>query len=501
MSEEFVNINIGKVVEYVKRYRWLQVFLSVFFILSLLESHIGSSGPDGLAYTIQYELIMHHTFAFGSKSIMKPTTDQIFLISPKSISWYSSSMPSFALLFLPFVYIPMVIHPATINLSTAGYFDRLGVSMFSAILVAEMYRWSKKMGRGEYESLLIALLFFSTTMFPFSVIFYYHNVTALAILESVMYTYFILTERENNYMKLVAWLIFAGFISSSDNIAVLPLLMLPIAVLVVYLASNVRKKTTYRRGLTLFFISSIGVTSSVLFYLLSSYMMYGNIILVPYVMTDSHAFVGAVPIIAHFFEYMFSPYRGILIYDPIVMLSLSFIFYKIGKERKMSIYDFIAVVLFLSNAVFASSWKYWDGGLSNGPRFLIPTMPLLLLAIDMKRLKRIVHPLFLFGLIINAIATFGFPLAPVSPSNYEGFGGWNDAYTIYYSLSKILSHGSFTWFLMKSGAVAGYTALVFFIIAVFSIFTYIYSRYENASTTFKPLQTNIVIGDTGVKDS
>ena len=75
-----------------------------------------------------------------------------------------------------------------------------------------------------------------------------------------------------------------------------------------------------------------------------------------------------------FFANLISPGRGILLFCPISILSLA------GMKKSVQINRWFAMTLtasVLEIFLFYPIWRAWDGGLSWGPRFLIPIVPYL----------------------------------------------------------------------------------------------------------------------------
>ncbi len=84
------------------------------------------------------------------------------------------------------------------------------------------------------------------------------------------------------------------------------------------------------------------------------------------------------PILLGAYGLLFSPGKGLFVYVPFfAALAFSFmVFFRRAKRETILIFAIFAFYVLLF-----SSWYYWWGGTSWGPRFLVPTLPFLVLTI------------------------------------------------------------------------------------------------------------------------
>lgn len=75
---------------------------------------------------------------------------------------------------------------------------------------------------------------------------------------------------------------------------------------------------------------------------------------------------------------LFSPYRGLFWYNPVLLLALPGAIMLYRRERKLTL---TIGLLVLGQLLAYGSWWSWHGGIVWGPRFLIPVLPLLMLAL------------------------------------------------------------------------------------------------------------------------
>jgi len=130
-------------------------------------------------------------------------------------------------------------------------------------------------------------------------------------------------------------------------------------------------------------------------------------------LTSEQAFQGSVNIFAEFntpLPYgvavnLFTPYRGLFVYSPILITG--FLGFLKAKE-KLAVKDTLFLgSLFLSVFLIYSTWTDLTGGLSFGPRFLIPSIPYLLIFAGFlfqgSGSKLLMYLLYLIGVFENGV--------------------------------------------------------------------------------------------------
>jgi hypothetical protein len=78
------------------------------------------------------------------------------------------------------------------------------------------------------------------------------------------------------------------------------------------------------------------------------------------------------------FGLLFSPGRGLFVYSPVLVLSIPGFYYFFKSNKEESI---LCILSFLVILLFYSSYTWWHGGLSYGPRFLTDIIPVFVLPI------------------------------------------------------------------------------------------------------------------------
>jgi len=112
------------------------------------------------------------------------------------------------------------------------------------------------------------------------------------------------------------------------------------------------------------------------------------------------------------------PYRGILFYNPFLSFFIVNLFFVFKRNRQLF---YFSLFTFLFSIVLVSFYSYWFGGSSFGPRYLVNSLPLMILPIgyllEDEKFKRRKILIFLFSLSI-LISTFHMFLS--TATNWEG---------------------------------------------------------------------------------
>ena len=120
------------------------------------------------------------------------------------------------------------------------------------------------------------------------------------------------------------------------------------------------------------------------------------------------------PFLTGVYGMLISPYRGVLWYNPILLLALpGMLLFRRHHPRLF----WLAALLIVAQIAAYASWWSWHGGIVWGPRFLIPVMPLtalLLLPVihrlqDSLALRVVFGVLFALSLFIQAAASIVSP--------------------------------------------------------------------------------------------
>lgn len=101
---------------------------------------------------------------------------------------------------------------------------------------------------------------------------------------------------------------------------------------------------------------------------------------------------------------LFSQYRGLLFWTPFLWLAVPGFFFLFHEQRRLFWLTLLCPVLYV---VFYSGFYYWNAGWSLGPRYLVPTVPLLAIpaAYGCRYLKRTGMVLMILSVLMTGGAT------------------------------------------------------------------------------------------------
>jgi len=455
------------------------LFIFTFLIYVLLLQHATSSGPDGLLMAIQYSLLRHHTMALGNPSLIQVVTDQLLVASDRGAQYYSAGSYGLAILALPVAALALPPGSHFNTLGPMSYADRLFVAFISATFVAVLYKELRSLGFGQRESIFSSLaLAFTTTLWPESEIFLYAPLSALALTLYIAETYKALFKR-GSWLRAALSGVLLGVAAWSDYsiIAAMIALALALAILVIFARGFDR--------LSALITAVVPLDVAAALQMATSYAAFGDPFFVPGLAKGG--FTVGVPMLVHALYNLVSPYRGALIYDGVPLLALA---YAIARKRR-PLLSALLLSAFLAQLFEVSAWVYWDGGLSYGPRLLLPALgPLFLLMPYLYRAARdsvtarTALTLFLtLGFTINEIGAVALAIPPAAPGNWLGFASPWQAYQVYYDLELIASGRIINWITMSFGFpnVPGTVAIIIIATLLPALAIYLYGPWSTAA--------------------
>jgi len=281
---------------------------------------------------------------------------------------YSYFPPGVPLAMVPYVWAVDTIYPlrystdfATYLLEhfpdeTTGKIEKVAASLMAALCAVLMYLVARVALGGHSALLLVFIFTFSTSMLSTaSRALWQHGPSALCLTAVLWVT---LSQREGP-----KWMFFAGLLLGFSYV-IRPTNSISIVALSLFMLLNRRKTfTSYFLGLSI----------PLIFLVLHSMQVYG-MILPPYYLpqrlgTNSH-FLEALA------GHLISPNRGLFIASPVLLFVFAGIYLqtKNGKFALCNIDPYLAAILIL-HWVVISSFEFWHGGWSLGPRFFTDVIP------------------------------------------------------------------------------------------------------------------------------
>lgn len=261
-----------------------------------------------------------------------------------------------------------------IHFAGALYFVTFfAVSLPSALLGVALYRFLRRLiGDHLLTAALVVTYGLGTVAFPYSTVFYGHQIGAILLFFAFTLLYRIRrTEISDNYL----WL--GGALVGLMVLVEFPSLIAG-GFLGLYALVTLRNKVNIYRfvlaGLPFAVILGLYNASAFGSPFTSSYKY-----LVTFSEISATGMVGFTqPSWEAFWGITFSPYRGLFFYSPFVLLALPG-FWQFARRRDERAEFWLILAIVVSQFILISSWFDWRGGFAIGPRNLLLTLPLMMI--------------------------------------------------------------------------------------------------------------------------
>lgn len=291
------------------------------------------------------------------------------------------------------------------------------VGLISALGSMVFFRLSVRLS-GDLRAALISTLAFTfgTMYFPYATMLYEHNIIAAALLASFALIYRL--KLSPDVCKARTWLVLSGMVAAFAAITnYLAVLVVPLLTVYAFLATGKRSTVAW------FGLGTLGP-----FLLLCAYNVacFGTPLTTNYryqnpIFLESGGVVLGVlnwPSGEVFLKLLLSPYRGLLLASPVLVLGivgLASMFGQPGFRLEAWLFTCVILVFLLFNVCFNG----WDGGWTTVPRYLGPSIPFLALPIVLV-VKRYFWTTLVLAVISVAIHLLFTVVDPQSPAGNAG---------------------------------------------------------------------------------
>jgi hypothetical protein len=393
----------------------IRIFLTFFIIYSLFIHWVGWNEQSRLLTAISIvdqkslDINMYHNFT-GDKISIK---NSYYSDKPPGISFFLSSIYFFIENLSnerfydnskDYILVPKPQFNSTTYIIDKGIEKSvlltmsIGVIIFSSIIGALSVLLFKEISAcffSEKTSLWLSIIFgLSTLVFPYSTVLM-GNIFSLFLILLAFYFF-----KKNHKKKSLLSGFFISFSILFDYTALLVAIPLSLYIL---------KKETKKEKAIFLLSSMIGILPLVLY---QSVITHSIIFVLEYYLHPKtsipQTYVDKIfEVILNIFRHLLSPYRGIIIYSPILVFFF-FSIYKYYKKNK-ELFNF-SILTFFFYLISISFHSYWFGGSSFGSRYLLNLTPFIILPIgyfiDDKKNPLILRYLFLTLTIISSFHMF-----------------------------------------------------------------------------------------------
>ncbi len=239
----------------------------------------------------------------------------------------------------------------------------------TALTSTIVFFFSNKMGFTQRLSFFLSVIYGLFTMaFPYSKFCFCEPIVTFFLLVSIYFLFsFQASSERREYGRNLIHLIVSGIAFSFAVLTrINSLIIFPLMCMYIFVGSKKVKNC--------FIFIAAGFPFMILLFLYN-YFRFGNIFETGYG-NEIHHF--NIPFFEGLYGLLFSSGKSIFVYSPILLLAP---FSLLKMMKKMRYEGIVFSLIFLTFLFFYAKWKSWEGGFTWGPRFLLPTMPYLVISL------------------------------------------------------------------------------------------------------------------------
>lgn len=384
------------------------IFLVTLLVFGVTLNAVWATDHTASFLDLDYAMWANHTFALGHVGQFIPNSVDVFQYRGQ---YYSALAPGLALLAFPFLLPSFII---------VGHFSEYGAEMLSselfvavlnALAALYIYKLSRMYFR-EATATFIALAYaFSTVGWPFATFFFQSDASAAL---DVIAVYSVLRATRGSGGS-AAFLIGGLSVAAAMTVDYVNFLLVP--VLLVYIVVSLRKDhgllVKAAAGFALCFF--LGVLAIGLY----NYASFGQVVVSSeqlYLHSPSLLGDFSTPLYLGVVLNFFTPLRGIFLYSPVLLVGI-FGFRKMLGTPAVREEGLLILAVFMALFLPYCAWYAPTGGLSFGPRFIVASLPFLLLPAgyviegSWRYRGPVVYILYSAGVVINGFAALTSALA------------------------------------------------------------------------------------------
>lgn len=388
---------------------------------------------------LDWSLWTRHSFVLGG-STFKPNSVDDFEYNG---NYYSALAPGTPILALPIVAIGFILDGQFTVFGHATVFSEFFVALTNALAASLVYLIGRFFFSKKVSAFLAFVYAFSTISWPFATYFFQSDVSALFCL---LAAYFTIRATRRPDSRLLACAAAGTSVAVGMLVDYIDAVFLPIILLYIFLVLREKKEPRVKPVLAFVSTAVLGVVLIGLY----NYMNFGSPLTGSeqlYLHAGSILSEFSYPLYLGIYLNLFSPYRGLFIYSIFLIFGV-FGFHAMGKSSYRN-ETLLLLACFLGIFIPYSMWYDPTGGEGFGPRFLVASIPFLILpagAVIEKKEKGIwalAYVLYAAGVFINGIAGLTSAVTPMYNSSTMSFLTW--------TLPLFLRGGIDTWWLRYVG--------------------------------------------------
>jgi hypothetical protein len=385
------------------------IFLTALLMFSITLNAVWATDHTTSFLDLDYAIWANHTFTLGHVGQFIPNSVDILQYRGQ---YYSALAPGLSILALPFVGPSFTI---------VGHFGEFGAVMLSseffvailnALAVLYLYKLSRMYFKEPTATFIAFAYAFSTIGWPFATFFFQSDVSAAL---DVIAVYFVLRVTRG-YGGSITILLGGLSVATAMIVDYVNFLLMP--VLLVYLIVSLRKSHGLLAKRAIWFVLSslLGVVAIGLY----NFVSFGEVLVSSeQLFLHSSSILGdfSTPLYLGVALNLFSPLRGVFLFSPILLVGVAGFVQMLGRSSAVRKEGFLILVVFLVLFLPYCAWYGPTGGLSFGPRFIVASLPFLLLPVGYvmesgwRYRTSVVYALYSIGVVINGLAALTSALA------------------------------------------------------------------------------------------
>lgn len=370
-------------------------FLSLYLLTASGHFYVAD---EALMILVTQSIVENHNFSIP-KGL--PYTSAII---GKDENLYSPTGIGQSIFVIPFYFLGKLLDKylnlSHLNINISLFSISLFNSFITALTVLILFLFGLHFFSSKTSLILAFFYGLGTYAWPYSKYFFNQPISALFSLISVFSIYLYSKSQLSRHIFFCGLFLSLSFLVRIDNLIILPCVLL---YFLLYLKDQNLHLISLFKRLTIF---AIPVFFSLILIFLYNFIRFGDIFRTGYGAMIKEDF--NLPIWYGIYGMLFSSGKSIFLYNPILLFSL-FSWKGFYKNRPKEAILFL--LIFLTFLFSYSQWSSWEGGGVWGPRFLIPTIPFLLIPIGVfiegigfRFKKTIIIGLFLISLFVQIIA-------------------------------------------------------------------------------------------------
>lgn len=341
----------------------LLLFLTVLFVYLISVTKGSTTQYETAQLALSYSIWKDHSLNLGTEGyIVQKGTD----IAEHDGKLYLALPPGLGIISVPFTSIGFAMDDGNFNIFGHGRtMGILFVALCGALSAVLVYKICRLYSDESVSSLIAISYAFASIAWVFSTIFYAQQVTAFfGVLALYMALRSIKKGRASTWSMGIAGLALAASI-----------LLDPISIILAIFLSTYLLFMFKKAALPII-LAILGVVA----YGSYNYLNFGNPLVTSeevYLAQGSGSLLGSfgTPLYFGLFGNLVSIHKGLLLYVPLAALGI------LGLANAPRRELLLLLGLIFSMLIPYSRWYEWGGGLSYGPRFLVPIIPYLIIPI------------------------------------------------------------------------------------------------------------------------